>query len=76
MYGLEKKPSQTFLFDLEKKVKENPSLAKEMLAKAERRMNEIKKQLREGANEKEYDRLGILLNAYVALQKVLKKVAK
>ena len=76
MYGLEKKPSQTFLFDLEKKIKETPSLAKEMLAKAERRMTEIKKQLREGAKEKEYDRLGILLNAYVALQKVLKKVAK
>lgn len=76
MYGLEKKPGEKFVFDLEKEIKEKPSRGKEILEKAEKRIHEIKKLLREGANEKNFDRLGILLHGYSALQKVLKKVAK
>ena len=76
MYGLEKKPGEKFAFDLEKEIKEKPSRGKEILEKAEKRIHEIKKLLREGANEKNFDRLGILLHGYSALQKVLKKVAK
>jgi hypothetical protein len=76
MYGLEKKPGEKFVFDLEKEIKEKPSRGKEILEKAEKRIHEIKKLLREGANEKDFDRLGILLHGYSALQKVLKKVAK
>ncbi len=76
MYGLEKKPGEKFAFDLEKEIKEKPSRGKEILEKAEKRIHEIKKLLREGANEKEFDRLGILLHGYAALQKVLKKVSK
>lgn len=76
MYGLEKKPGQGAIFDLEKEIKEKPSRAKEILKNTEKRINELKKQLREGANEKDFDQLGILLNGYTSLQKVLKKAAK
>ena len=76
MYGLEKKPGDKFSFDLENEIHERPERGKEILAKAEKRIHEIKKILREGANEKDFDRLGILLHGYTSLQKVLKKVAK
>ena len=57
-------------------MKENPSRGKEILAKVEKRMQEIKKKLREGQSEKDFDRFGILLHGYAALQKVLKKITK
>lgn len=76
MYGLgekEKKQPQRFAFDLEKRIKEEPQHLKKLLDKAEKRIQTIKKLLREGAKEEEFDRLGILLQGYTALQKVLKK---
>jgi hypothetical protein len=77
MYGLEEKEKrEKFAFDLERRIKDEPQHLKELLAKAEKRMAEIKKLLREGANEKDFDRLGILLHGYAALQKVLKKAGK
>jgi hypothetical protein len=77
MYGLEEKERrEKFAFDLERRIKDEPQHLKELLAKAEKRMAEIKKLLREGANEKDFDRLGILLHGYAALQKVLKKAGK
>jgi len=76
MYGLEKKDKGKFKFDLEKEIAANPARSKEILEKVEQRMQKIKTSLREGANEKDFDRLGILLNGYSALQKVLKNIAK
>ena len=76
MYGLEKNPAKKFDFDLEKEIKDKPTRLKEILEKAEQRIQAIKQQLREGAGEKEFDQLGILLHGYAALQKVIKKVAK
>lgn len=76
MYGLENKPGEKFAFDLEKKIKKHPAHAKELIEKAQHHINEIKKQLREGASEKDFDQLGVLLHGYTALQKVLKKVNK
>ena len=77
MYGLEEKEKrEKFVFDLERRIKNEPEHLKELLTKAEKRMAEIKKKLREGANEKEFDRLGVLLHGYAALQKVLKKAGK
>jgi len=76
MYGLEKNPAKKFDFDLEKEIKDKPTRLKEILEKAEQRIQAIKQQLREGAGEKEFDQLGILLHGYSALQKVIKKVAK
>ncbi len=74
MFGLEKKPGEKFAFDLEKEIKEKPSRGKEILENVEKRLLEIKKNLREGASEKDFDKLGILLHGYAALQKVLRKV--
>lgn len=74
MFGLEKKPGEKFAFDLEKEIKQNPHRGKEILEKVEKRIQEIKKTLRDGANEKDFDQLGILLHGYAALQKVLRKV--
>lgn len=76
MYGMEKKPGQVAVFDLEKDIKGKPGHAKKILEKAEKRITEVKKLLREGASEKDFDRLGVLLNGYASLQKVLKKAAK
>jgi len=77
MYGLEEKEKrEKFAFDLEKRIKNEPQHLKELLEKAEKRIAEIKKLLREGSNEKDFDRLGILLHGYAALQKVLKKAGK
>jgi hypothetical protein len=76
MYGLEKKPGDRFVFDLEKEMKEKPGRSKEIMEKVEHRITEIKKQLREGASEKDFDQLGILLHGYAALKKVLRKITK
>ena len=77
MYGLEEKEKrEKFVFELEKRIKNEPNHLKDLLAKAEKRIAEIKKLLREGANEKDFDRLGVLLHGYAALQKVLKKAGK
>ncbi|HSX11719.1 MAG TPA: DUF5398 family protein [Chlamydiales bacterium] len=74
MFGLEKQPGEKFAFDLEKEMKDKPHRGKEILDTVEKRIQEIKKLLREGANEKDFDKLGILLHGYAALQKVLRKV--
>jgi hypothetical protein len=76
MYGLEKGKGGKFMFDLELEIKDRPGRGKELLLKAENRILEIKKALREGASEREFEQLGILLHGYTALQKVLKKVVK
>lgn len=81
MYGLEKdkekkgKPQQ-FHFDLELEIQDRPERGKLLLEKTEHRIQEIKHALREGANNQEFDKLGILLHGYTALQKVLKKAVK
>lgn len=74
MFGLEKQPGKKFVFDLEKEIKDKPNHGKTILENVEKRIHEIKKNLREGANEKDFDKLGILLHGYAALQKVLRKV--
>lgn len=74
MFGLEKENEGKFVFDLERDIKEQPGYGKKILGQVENRISEIKKALREGANEKEYDRLGILLHGYNSLQRVLKRV--
>jgi hypothetical protein len=75
MFGLEKKGKGLFEFDLEKDLKANPSKAKEMLKTIETRIGEIKNSLRQGAGSEDFDKLGVLLHGYAALQKVLTKIA-
>jgi len=74
MFGLEKKGKALFEFDLEKELKENPSKAKDVLKTVEKRITDIKNTLRQGAGSEDFDKLGILLHGYAALQKVLTKI--
>ena len=76
MFGLEKGKQEKFVFDLEKEVKAMPEHGKKYINKANERIAEIKKHLREGTDEKSLGELDILLHGYGALQKTLKKMAK
>jgi len=76
MFGLEKEEKKRFAFDLEKEIKERPDHAKKFIDKAEARILEIKKQLREGAGEQQFDQLDVLLHGYGALKKTLHKMTK
>ena len=75
MYGLEKTPQAMFEFDLEKDLKKEPNKARELVQKADTKIQEIKSQLREGSKGPELDNLGILLHGYTAFQKVLNRLA-
>lgn len=75
MFGLEKKGKALFEFDLEKECKSNPSKAKDLLKTVENQIQEIKNILRQGTESEDFDKFGILLHGYAALQKVLTKVA-
>ena len=75
MYGLEKKPKHVFEFDLEKDLKKDPSKVHEHLKATEKKIQEIKTQLREGSKGPELDQLGTLLLGYQALQKILNQFA-
>ncbi len=77
MYGMEKeKDGKKFMFDLELELHEHPKRSKELLDRADKCINEIKQALRDGAGEKDFDKLGILLHGYTALTKVIKKIGK
>jgi hypothetical protein len=76
MFGLEKSPREKFDFDLEIDIKQNPKKAKEIFDKIESNINKIKQELKKGSKEEELNKLGILLQGYTALLKVLKKVEK
>jgi SPX domain protein involved in polyphosphate accumulation len=70
------KEKQKFLFVMEQDIKEKPTYAKELSDKANQAILDIKQALRTGAKEEEFDRLGILLHAFTAFQKIVKKVEK
>jgi len=76
MYGLEKKTKPLFEFDLEKELKQDPEKVKILIQNAESKIEEIKSQLRSGNKGQSLDDLGILLQGYVALKKILNKFSK
>ncbi len=78
MFGMEKqknKPKETFLFDLEKELKD-ASKRKEFAKRIESRITKIKEALRKGSKKEEFDHLGVLLNGYHALTIVLGRASK
>ncbi|MBI5346868.1 MAG: DUF5398 family protein [Chlamydiae bacterium] len=75
MYGLEKNKNK-FNFDLEVELKENPEKAKEIFAKIENYIKELKNLIKKGGKKEELDQWGVLLNGYLSLQKVLNKSIK
>lgn len=76
MYGLEKSKDDKFDFDLEIDLKKNPKRQDEIFKRIEENIKNIKNELRKGSDKKELDHLGILLQGYQAMQKVLKKAIK
>ncbi len=73
MFGLEKGKKKEFkFFDLEKDL-ESPKKATDILAKVEKNVQDLKNQIRKGADSKEFEKLGILLHGYSALAKILMK---
>lgn len=76
MFGLEKQPKQPFQFDLEADLHKDPAKAKALLKDIEQRMAELKKLLREGAETDDFDEYGVLLHAYTAFQRVLKRITE
>ena len=75
MFGLEKKERTLFEFDLEKELKSNPAKIKDLLKTVEGHIQEIKNTLRQGAQSEDFDKFGVLLHGYAALQKVLTRIA-
>ncbi len=74
MFGLEdqkkKKPREEFVFDLEKELKD-PDRQKELKAKLEARVQQVKELLRAGEDKPDFHRLSLLLNGYLAALKVV-----
>jgi len=75
MFGLEKKGKALFEFDLEKELKSNPAKIKELLKTVENSIQDIKNILRQGTEAEDFDKFGILIHGYAALQKVLTRIA-
>lgn len=73
MFGLEdkkRKDDKPALFDLEVDLK-TAKKRKEIITKIEGRISQLKAILRSGQSKEEFDELGILLQGYAALQKVV-----
>ena len=75
MFGLEKKEKALFEFDLEKELRTNPTKTKELLKTAESRVQAVKTSLRQGADSEDFEKLGVLLQGYTGLQRVLTRIA-
>lgn len=77
MFGLEsqkkKKPSDEFVFELEKDLKD-PAKSRQLKQKVEARLQKIKDILRTGGeNQEEFDHFGLLLHGYNSLLKVISR---
>lgn len=73
MFGMEKKKA-LFEFDLEIELKKDVAKKKALLAEVEKKIQDLKTQLREGTHAENFDQFGILLHGYAALQKVLNRL--
>lgn len=77
MFGLEDKNKKNiFEFDLEKDLKKSQSKKKEIQQEVDTKIMELKKILREGSsNVEEFEKYGVLLRGYAALQKVMTRIS-
>ena len=76
MYGLEKKGKEPFFFDLEEEIVKDPNKGKQYLDIAKKREEDLKARMRKGDQSDDFDQMGILLQGYKALDKILSKVIK
>ena len=77
MFGLKKdeKPKR-FEFDLEKELKSSDKEAKKVLDQVEAQTNALKTTLREGTASENFDKCGVLLQAYGALKRVVERTTR
>jgi len=76
MFGLGKgNKDDEFVFDFEADVKD-PSKGRKLKDETVQKAREVKDILRSGQNKEEFDKFGILLHGYTALQKVMARVGK
>ncbi|QVL58048.1 MAG: DUF5398 family protein [Simkaniaceae bacterium] len=78
MFGLEKdkdKPKR-FEFDLEKELKKSNTEKKRVLDQVEGQTNQLKTTLREGTASENFDKCGVLLQAYAALKRVVNRTTR
>lgn len=79
MFGLEdqknKKPSEEFVFDLEKDLKD-PAKRKEWQKIVEEKIQKVKEILRTGESQDDFDNFGLLLHGYTSLLKVIERIGK
>ena len=74
MFGLEKKKQQPFEFDLEKEIK-SAQRKEEILKICKEKTSTLKTALREGRASENFDQCGIIMQGYVALEKVVNKAS-
>ena len=78
MFGLEETNNNknVFEFDLEKDLKGDANKKKEIQKEVSTKVADLKKILREGSSDMdEFEKYGILLRGYAALQKVMSRFA-
>lgn len=75
MYGLDKNENKKFLFDLEAELKKDPKKKKDFLDKIAKTIMKLKEEIKIGRDKKSLEDLGILLEGYIAAEKVLKNIA-
>lgn len=77
MFGLEKgkKPTR-FEFDLEKDLKKSDKEKRRVLDQVDAQRNHLKKTLREGTASENFDKCGVLLQAYEALERIVKRTTR
>lgn len=80
MFGLEKEKDkgkpQRFEFDLEKELKGKPEEKKNVLNQIQAQTNQLKTTLREGTASENFDKCGVLLQAYAALKRVVERTTR
>ena len=75
MYGLEKRPEGAFEFDLEKELRADPKAREALNKQAETWITELKEGLRNcDPKSKDFEKYGILLHGFTALQTVTGKI--
>lgn len=75
MFGLEKKPKGPFQFDLEKELHSDHKKCMELIHKVEKEKHELKNHLRTGTDKVDFEDGGVILQAFDALETVLKKIS-
>lgn len=76
MFGMEKKQPERFEFDLEKDLKKSDKEKKKVLDQIDAQTNALKTTLREGTASENFDKCGVLLQAYGALKRVVERTTR